>query len=117
MPALNFKKEFADAVESSEKTQTIRKVWKRPIKTGDRLYLFTGMRTKKCRLLRKVWCYGVVPITIDETIVCVDGAQYKGSVSMGYIAKKDGFDSVDAFLDFFRKQYGLPFEGVLIWWE
>ena len=117
MPALNFKKEFADAVESGEKTQTIRKVRKRPIKTGDTLYLFTGMRTKSCRLLRKTICLGVMPITIDETIVYIDRAQYKGSVSVGYLAKKDGFDSADAFLDFFRKQYGLPFEGVLIWWE
>ena len=51
MPALNFKKEFADKVASGEKRQTIRalrKDGKNP-RPGQKLYLYTGMRTKYCR--------------------------------------------------------------------
>ncbi len=33
-----------------------------------------------------------------------------------WFARKDGFDSWDEMLDFFKKLYGLPFEGVLITW-
>ncbi len=126
MPAINFKKEFADAVESGEKTQTIRRVWKRPIKKGDTLYLRVGMRASNGRRLRKVVCLGVTAVKIDEAGVLVPwpkGHTLAGRMcrlvtfAMDDFAKKDGFDSVDAFLDFFRKQYGLPFEGVLIWWE
>jgi hypothetical protein len=51
MPALNFRPQFADLVSSGQKTQTIRQVRKCPIKVGDTLWLYTGMRTKQCRLL------------------------------------------------------------------
>ncbi len=119
MPALNFKKEFADAVESGEKTQTIRRVWKRPIKKGDTLYLRVGMRTSNGRRLRKVVCLGVTPVRITRYDILVKGSgpQFRGYVIPDQFAQKDGFVSANAFFAFFRKQYGLPFEGVLIWWE
>ena len=110
MPAINFKKEFAEAVESGEKTQTIRKVRKRPIENGDTLYLYTGRR-----LLRTVVCHGAVPIKITKRKIIVP--EWSRNVSMNLVAFRDGFDTIEAFLDFFRKQYDLPFEGVLIWWD
>ncbi len=53
MPSLNFQARFAPLVESGEKRQTIRAYRKdgRDPKRGDKLYLFTGMRTKACRPL------------------------------------------------------------------
>jgi hypothetical protein len=48
MPAYNFQKQFAPAVERGEKLCTIRR--KAP-KVGDKAYLYTGMRTKACRPL------------------------------------------------------------------
>lgn len=50
MPIINFTK-FIEKVESGEKRQTIRAVRKRPIKVGDKLYLYSGLRTKEARNL------------------------------------------------------------------
>jgi len=50
MPTINFTK---FKVESGEKRQTIRAVRKRPIKVGDKLHLYSGLRTKKARNLLK----------------------------------------------------------------
>jgi hypothetical protein len=51
MPAFNYKKQFAELVATGRKRQTIRAMRKRPIKVGDKLYHFTGMRTKQCSQL------------------------------------------------------------------
>ena len=65
MAALNFQKQFAPDVESGIKLQTIRAKRKNPIKEGETLYLYTGMRTKKCRKLGEVKCYSVLPFEIS----------------------------------------------------
>lgn len=52
MPLLNFELRFAGLIESGEKRQTIRAQRKYPIKAGDKLYLYTGVRTKNCRKLK-----------------------------------------------------------------
>lgn len=49
MPSFNFQASFAAAVESGQKTQTIRKTCR--AKVGDAAYLYTGQRTKQCRKL------------------------------------------------------------------
>ncbi|MCK5610976.1 ASCH domain-containing protein [Candidatus Pacearchaeota archaeon] len=117
MPALNFKKEFAPLVESGKKKQTIRQVRKNPIKAGDTLYLYTGMRTKQCRKLREETCTRAQAFSID-----VGGVAYLGGKQLDWdsateLAIKDGFDKYRAFRKFFNNQYGLPFEGVLIEWD
>ncbi len=48
MPSLNFEKQFVPLIESGQKRQTIRVERKNPIKVGDKLYLFSGLRTKYC---------------------------------------------------------------------
>ncbi len=51
MPTINFT-QFIDKVVSGEKRQTIRKCRKHPFKVGDKLYLYSGLRTKgACNLL------------------------------------------------------------------
>ena len=116
MPALNFKTQFAELVESGKKKQTIRQVWKNPIKVGDTLYLYTGMRTKQCRKLREGVCKSVKDIRITSMCVKLDGIEL---TLLDYIAfaKRDGFTSQADFADFFIHEYGLPFEGVLIEWD
>ncbi len=120
MPALNFQEQFAAAVESGEKHQTIRRVWERPIKIGDTLYLYTGQRTKRCALLMTATCLGVQPVTIDvghyvfrHTKVA---GEYGGYDHLNRFAEQDGFDSWIEMRDWFDERYGLPFEGVLITW-
>lgn len=51
MPMFNFKKQFADSVESGEKRQTIRARRKNRPQVGQTAYLYTGARTKACRKL------------------------------------------------------------------
>ena len=119
MPALNFKARFADDVESGAKRQTIRAWRKRPIKVDDRLYLYTGMRTKACRKLGESDCIDAPPITIRRVegvcvAVIVDDdllSEYQAQ----QLAQADGFDSLDEFAAFFLPKGG-TFYGQLIKW-
>jgi len=118
MPALNFKVQFAPAVESGEKTQTIRKVSKRPIRAGDTLYLKAGMRTKHCRSLGTATYTTVTPIKIYPVMVQLgEQVLMRSSAQTIKLAKLDGFEDFDSFASFFQRQYGLPFTGVVIAWK
>lgn len=118
MPALNFKSQFADDVESGKKRQTIRPIRKRPIKVGDDLHLYTGMRTKICRKLGMGICGSVMPVRIDakQKRVVLNGMPLWFHHEIDELARADGFASIGEFFDFFKRQYGEVFEGVLIKW-
>lgn len=119
MPALNFQKQFADAVESGSKHQTIRLPRKRhPIYVGCRLVLYTGQRTKYCKKLGETVCKSVERIVIESRyplgiFVGVNQLSYKQARELAW---KDGFNLIDDFINFFKLRYGLPFQGVLIKW-
>lgn len=115
MPAYNFQAQFAPDVESGRKRQTIRPKRKRPTKPGDTLYLYTGMRTKACRKLRKAVCQSVKEITVFPHDMML-GDRYLSYLEQIEMAGADGFDSLRAFRLFFAERYGLPFEGELIEW-
>lgn len=115
MPALSYQKQFAPLVESGQKRQTIRARRKRPFKRGDRLYHYTGMRTKSCRKLGESLCTLAVDIVINEM-----GVRFEEHVSgpdRADIARADGFANFNELLTWFNKTHGLPFEGQLIRWE
>ncbi|MBX3736702.1 MAG: ASCH domain-containing protein [Candidatus Didemnitutus sp.] len=120
MPAYNFKGQFADAVESGRKPHTIRPRRKRPTRVGDTLYLYTGMRTKKCRLLRTATCRKVTPIAIYTSgcsgLVKLNGREMPHR-ELHRLAIADGFFGIPEFLDFFADNYGPNFEGELIEWR
>ncbi len=116
MPALNFKSEFADAVESGLKTNTIQSKRKRPIRAGERLILYTGMRTRECRRLGEGECTNTVSIEISEASVVVNGRTL-GAEKEYELARFDGFETEAEFRAFFRAEYGLPCSGVLISWS
>lgn len=117
MPALNFKKQFAECVKNGKKKQTIRAKRKFPIKEGDILYLYTGMRTKNCTKLKQVVCYHVHNIEIRKTgDVLVDGVKLNiGNTEV--LARLDGFINFDEMYDFFRKTHGFRFLGQIIHWR
>lgn len=130
MPAYNFKKEFTKAVENGlaeaeglplpwpgepVKRQTIRKRRKRPTVADDSLYLFTGMRTHRCRRLGEATCKSVTPIRIMPTGVILDGA-WLNDYRLKSLVSSDGFGHPSGFFNFFEKQYGLPVELELIKW-
>ena len=127
MPSLNFKKRFAGMVEEGlkpekERTgrikgQTIRAFRKdcRNPRIGDTLYLFTGMRTKSCRRLGQTVCKSVKQITVDQYGINVAG-RWLGPIARDNLAVADGFSCFTEMREFFEKEHGLPFDGLLYKW-
>lgn len=129
MVALNFKAEFVCAIDGGTKTRTIRQVRKagNP-EAGKPLQLYTGMRTGACEKIRDVTCTRVRSVEIDHIGVVLDGRPliagdapaYQGGPDPehydGDFARADGFDTFSHMVEFFEKQYGLPFKGQLIEW-
>jgi hypothetical protein len=121
MPALNFQKKFAPAVEAGTKCQTIRaerKDGRMPAKTGDTIALYTGMRTKACRKLADVECISVEMIRIargDSGFIYVS-VDLRPQSPMN-VAQADGFADAIEMGEWFEKTHGLPFMGHLIRWR
>lgn len=127
MPALNFKKQFVPAVKSGKKRQTIRSVRKRPFVKGDKLYLFTGMRTENCARIKEVVCKSVYTIKIYDSnttkhlAFSIYSDKYirlfgKNSLDADSFARKDGFKNSSEMIEWFKQTHGLPFHGQLIKW-
>lgn len=130
MVAINFKSEFAIAIDAGKKCRTIRRVRKagNP-ECGMVLQLYTGLRTMDCEKIRDVTCTRVRPVLINHMGIVLDGRHlwagdapaYQGGPEPDYydgdFARADGFDSFGDMAEFFEKQYGLPFEGQLIEWS
>lgn len=116
MPSFNFQKQFVDAVSSGHKCTTIRPQRKNPVMENQTAHLFTGLRTKHCIKIGVGKIALVREITIKERAILVDGqALYKGSCDK--LAQTDGFENAEALVSWFKKQYGLPFKGILIEWD
>jgi len=117
MPALNFQKQWAKLVACGLKRQTIRATRKRPIKQGDMLYLYTGMRTRQCEALGITHCMHTAPIKIcsEQRCVYVSGKLLSPD-GVEQLARADGFLSTDDFFAYFATPDGRAFEGQLIKW-
>jgi len=116
MPSLSFQSRFAEAVISGQKRQTIRRPRKQPIRPGDTLYLFSGMRARDCRRLGTVRCTGVARIVLTDDGIDVDGKRQSADARSA-MARADGFQTFSDMAAWFKPRYGLPFEGVLIRWS
>jgi ASC-1-like (ASCH) protein len=117
VPALSFKKEFVDAVKNGTKTQTIRATRKRPIKVGDTLYLYTGMRTKNCKKLKEVICKSVQDIFINEAGITLSDDEFPLRYYVSErLALDDGFNSFTELFCFIESNHVIPFKGQLIKW-
>ena len=118
MVAYNFQQQFATDVAALLKRQTIRAPGKDNghAKKGDRLQLYTGMRTKNCRKLvdPDPICIASEPITL--TVAGITYPENGKCMTPGIVAKRDGFPSYEAMLEWFQKTHGLPFNGQLIRW-
>ena len=128
MVAYNFKKRFAEAVESGRKRQTIRAGAPR-CKVGDALQLYTGQRTKGCRKLRDAVCKQVRRISIleaydsdEQTVpgewkIVLDGKwNWTTDCHSHALARCDGFEDAYALCKWFEAQHGLPFNGHVVNW-
>lgn len=131
MVALNFKAQFADDVEEGRKRRSIRAPRKdgRDPKPGDVLQLYTGMRQKGCRKLGAAKVVRVRPVEISHTGVALDGRKLYAGDTPAYLggpapcdydgdfARADGFDTFTDMVEFFEREHGLPFKGLLIEWR
>jgi len=128
MPALNFKAQFAEMVADGRKRQTIRAMRKHPIKVGDKLFLYTGMRTRRCIKLGETECIEALPIEVR--VDCQKG-QYRAVVEfvgmkplffmpakgVEEMARADGFKDQKEMAKFFYETHGRVTRGQLIRWK
>lgn len=108
MRVLMFKEQFAEAVKSGTKLQTIRPPRKRPINVNDVLSLrkWTGRPyASKQQCLAVGACVGVERVQLTPKTITDE------------LAVADGFANRDEMIAWFEQTHGLPFEGVLIRWE
>jgi transcription elongation factor len=118
---LNFKKQFAPAVEDGSKRQTIRQHRKdgKRVQPGDTLKLYTGLRTRGARLLRASQAEHVcsVRLEVGSRLLVIDG-RLLDVMEKANFARADGFPSFAAMVDFFRDQYAVEtFEGYCVRWS
>lgn len=104
MPAYNFQGRFVEGILDGAKRQTIRRRRKRATRSGDVLQLYTGMRTKHCRLLRVADCTSVKPVAIMPFgfYVELNGMKLSDEELQAFV-ERDGFATKRDFFDFFRR--------------
>lgn len=122
MVAYNFHRRFVPLIQQGLKRQTIRKYGlKRHARPGERMQLYTGMRTLYCeKVIEDPLCSAVSPISIS-----VRGGMFL-SVRLNHVAVlhldrfaiDDGFVDAGDMMKFWLETHGTaPFEGVLIEWS
>jgi len=117
MALIGFKKQFAALVKSGAKTQTIRKKRVHPIRVGQGLQLYSGLRTSECMKLADAVCLSIEPIEIlGSGRISISGLLIAMPNAANKFAYADGFRNHNALMEFFAEG-GFPFNGDLIKWE
>lgn len=137
MGLYNFQKRFVPFILSGEKTHTIRALRAHPDKPGNTLHLYSGLRTKKAKLLMRVPCVKVETITftvwrdpdrdsadeeLEHVLVTIDGNTLYADEKDAF-ARSDGFKDFADMVAFWRARHGvaggntLPFNGQIIHWK
>lgn len=118
MGLYNFQARFVPWIRSGAKKHTIRAMRKHPDEPGDIMHLYTGLRTKKAKLIDRVGCVKVEEIAIAEWhgtfLVRVDG-EYLDGAEKERLARADGFKNFADMMAFWKGR--LPFEGQIIHWK
>jgi hypothetical protein len=125
MVAYSFQKRFIEPILSGTKRQTVRRIGaRRPAKPGEELQLYSGLRTKQCRLIARARCADVSPVQIvfgcldldERDMVFVDGI----SCLINDFARDDGFSCWAELREFWAKHHpdvSTDFEGLRIAWD
>lgn len=129
MPALNFQAQFSPGILAMldksyaartgfrPKTTTIRSNRTTPIKKGDTLFLYQGMRSSSCIKLGEAKCHKIQKISITQPgltpAIVLDGETLSQEKAVS-VALSDGFDTVEELVRCIRQIYALPFNGVRI---
>lgn len=119
-----FKPQFSGMVERGEKLQTVRPTPKRMPKPGDKISL-RAWSDKPYRSKQKLLNEGIITrvtrieITNDGVTLLPEtnmAATLRVQVPRGSFAIADGFSCWEEMRQWFERQHGLPFDGVLISW-
>lgn len=115
MGLYNFQSRFVPMVESGTKTHTIRAMRRFPDVPGKTLHLYTGLRQRGARLLKRARCTAVQAITItDRQRVAVDGV-WLSADECDALARSDGFSDFAGMMRFWHGR--LPFFGQIVHWS
>lgn len=125
MVAYGFKIGFAQPIVIGRKRHTIRAPRKRHARPGEVLQLYTGMRTKQCRLIGRAICENVCPIRLTfarrpaNDMVDIEGIGVIVSGALDRFANSDGFDNWAALRVFWLREHGADrsFDGLIIYWK
>ena len=122
MVAYSFKQQFVAPILSGAKRQTIRADRKRHAREGELLQLYTGMRTRQCRLIGRAVCDGIVPIRLqlrDLPLVWRGDETLHTKEDLDTFARSDGFADWPAMRAFWRDNHpdAPVFSGILIVWR
>lgn len=126
MVAYSFHKMFAEPIIQKRKTHTIRAHRtgrSRHARRGDKLQIFTGLRTPQTRLLGNAECVDADPIML---VLRLDGeVSFPSGVydvfngpGLNVFARSDGFQDWEGLLAFWRKNHPkvTSFDGIMIEW-
>lgn len=129
MVAYSFQAQFADPIRMGGKRQTVRapRLGRgRHARPGEALQLYTGMRTRQCRLIARATCEEAAPITLvfndrtypgDQVWIARGPTIWQGDLDP--FAQSDGFKDWAELRAFWRTHHGAiaRFEGVIIRWR
>jgi type IV secretory pathway protease TraF len=114
MGLYNFQKRFVPMIEAGTKTHTIRAPRRHPDEPGRMLHLYTGLRQRGARLLKRVACVAVQEICIKKNSeVLIDGVKLSTDECEA-LARSDGFGSFQEMMRFWDGRR--PFVGQVIHW-
>jgi hypothetical protein len=117
MGLYNFHALFVDHILSGSRRHTIRLRRKHPDKPGSTLHLYTGLGHPGARLLARVRCTNVWPISISALgEVRIDGRTLDPG-EREYLARADGFDNWPSMFAYWRDSKQLPFDGQILFWN
>lgn len=123
---------FVAPIEAGSKLHTLRNPRKRHARPAEELQLYTGMRTRSCRLIARKTCsqvlgvwldlYGSTPVQLYEIAELVPGeprriGPFHAVVDVEAFAIADGFTRFEVLARFWRKVHKVRrWDGVLIGW-
>ena len=116
MVAYSFQARFAEPILSGVKGGTIRSDRRRHTRPGEEMQLYTGMRTKHCRLIARKQCLAVVPIELNFSAsqVLRNGEVFWDPGILDALARFDGFADFGEMTVFWG--YRPRFEGWHVCW-
>lgn len=117
MGLYGFKPQFVRHILAGTKRHTIRHLRRYPDKPGNTLHLYSGLRTKKAKLIMRVRCTRIQEFTMDENhTVWIDGVVLSESETQR-LARADGFSNFHEMVKFWDAEHDLPFVGQIVHWR